>query len=315
MGSRRGRHPFRGLVLGWKLAQSDEWDALLAEGPCLEVFALRMFDRRRRRLVRLDSMSAARRSANGGDRRGPTRWVRVLEIRQWDSIVVFNREHEQAVHALARKRPSTALWTPSVTLGDPFGGVVSRQDGPGIALMTGERRYRVQCKGLDRVALVSQKIRSDGMDQITVYGAWPERLARPFSDDVHFAGHRPASEALNGAGFLVHLSRLDSFALAPIEAMVAGVPPLVAREGAGCAPIVEEVEPRLVVSSIAEAVDAVNWLRSIPSEEHSALCGRLRERGLRYVEEAATDEHVGEVRRALTDPIPSERHDDPSLTP
>lgn len=300
MASRRGWPPWKGLAHGWKLARSEDWDALLAEGPCPEVFALRMFDKRRRRLVRLDSMSAARRSARGGDRRGPLRWIRVLELRQWDSIVVFNPEHEQAVRSLAGRRTSTAFWTPAVTSGDPFGGVVSNQAGPGVALITGERRYRVKYKGLDRVAAFSRSIRDKGMDPVTVYGYWPEPIARRFSDDVLFAGHRPATEALSGAGYLVHLSRLDSFPLAPVEAMVAGVPPLVARNGAGCAPIVDDVESRLVVSSVSEAVEALQWLRSLPAADHAALCARLRERALQYVAAAATDDHAAEVRRALS---------------
>ena len=302
MAPHHGLHPFRGLVHGWRLAKATNWDALLAEGPCSEVFTLRVFDKRRRRLVRLDSMSAARRSARGGDRRGPTRWIRVLELRQWDALVVFNREHEEAVQSLAGKRPATAFWTPAVTVGDPFGRVVSRQSGPAIALITGERLYRVKYKGLDRVALLSRHIQGMGMDPVTVYGAWPEAIERRFSDTVRFEGHKPTSEALTGAGCLVHLSRLDSFPLAPIEAMVAGVPPVIARGGAGCAPIVDEVEPRLVVSTVDEAADTVRWLGSLPSGEYSGLCGRLRQRGLQYVEVAATEAHVADVRRALTSP-------------
>lgn len=300
MASRRGRRLLQGLVLGWKLARNHEWDALLAEGPCVEVFTLRWFDRSRRKLVRLDGMNAARRSARGGDRRGPIRWIAVLELRQWDTIVVLNPGHEQDVRSLARKRPSTALWTPGVTIGDPFGGVVSSQQGPGVALMVGGRKYRIKYKGLDRVAVFSRQIQDQGMDPVTVYGSWADRFVRRFSGDVRFAGHRPAAEALEGAGFLIHLSRMDAFALAPIEAMVAGVPPLVSRDGAGCAPIIEEVEPKLLVSGVPEAIESMLWLRSLPPPDYSELCIRLRERGLQYVEATEEDDHVAEVRQALT---------------
>ncbi len=288
----------RGMVAAFHQARvlslNKDWDALLAEWPCSEVVFLRLLDRQHRRLVRLDSSNSCIRI---GSHRLLGRWLRRLELRAWDGLIVLNEEAERAVRTLVSPNTDVVRWTPSITSGDPFGEIVSDQKGPVISLMHGGPRYRTHSKGIDRVAAVSNLGKHEGRGPVTVYGGWKKQQKAPFQDAVVFGGVRPSQEALRGASILLHLSRIDAFPVAIVEAMMAGVPPIVAR--AGSAVLVKNVEPRLLVEDEGSAVEAVRWILALPAYEYHELCGRLREEALRYVDSTQRPEHIAGVQWAL----------------
>jgi glycosyltransferase involved in cell wall biosynthesis len=279
----------------FRMSRSDEWDALLCEGPCVEVMMLRALDRRRRRLVRLDSTNSCIRLSSRGL---VGRWLRRLEMRQWDSVIVLNERAEEAARRIMGGRGEVVRWTPAVTSDNDFEGVVSDQKGPVVALMTGGFAYRAHYKGLDRVAAVSKVGVEEGWGPVRVFGGWSPVERRPFEGDVDFSDFVTARQALNGASILLHPSRNDAFPLAVVESMLAGVPPVVGE--AGSATLVKAVEPRLVVEDEHQAVTAVKWLRGLPETDYLSLCEELRVAALRYCRWSRTPHAAQPVLRALS---------------
>lgn len=79
--------------------------------------------------------------------------------------------------------------------------------------------------------------------------------------------------------------------------MLAGVVPVVG--GAGAAGVVRHVEPRLIVGATDDAVAAVEWVRSLPAAEYSALSQRLRAEALSYLRWASSEDAIRPVRNLL----------------
>jgi glycosyltransferase involved in cell wall biosynthesis len=300
------RHWLGAIRVAWRLAKSGDWDVLLAEGPCHEGPVLRFLDRRRRGRIVLDSHNGTVRVAPGGDLPGRKRRILAAELRTWDGFIVLTDMAEVAVRRIRGPSADVARWTPTVVGGDPFGAPVADPRGPGVAVMNGGAGYRLWYKGLDRVAEISRIGAAEGFERVTLYGQWPAEVQKPFEEDIVFAGVGEVANVLRGAGYLVHPSRADAFPVAVIEAMLAGVPPVVGT--AGSAELVAEVEPRLHAELVTDAADAVRWLRGLDAGAYGRLSHALRARALRYVEESGSDAaltgarelvaRVGDGRRA-----------------
>jgi hypothetical protein len=283
-----------------RLAWRKDWDVLLADGTCHEGPLLRFIDLRCRKRVLLDAANAVdslfESYRDGGLKGAVLRW----EARLWDAYVVLCDKDERAIRRYIGEQCEVARWTPAVTLGDPFGGAVSHQTGPPISIMHGGSDYTVWYKGLDRLAETSLRGVAEGWGPIQVFGRWPEELRRRFADSLQFGGLREPNEVLRNTSMLVHLSREEAFGLAIVEAMIAGVPPVVGDAGAGT--LVANVEPRLVARNVDEALAAVNWIRNLPSEEYRCLCWRVRNEGLRYAEMARDEAALTAIRNVLEGP-------------
>ena len=282
--------PLMALVNAWRLAHDEDWDSLFAEGPCFEGIYLRVLDRKRRPRVRLDMGSTSLRMENF-----PLweRVVRQFEMKSWSAIVVTDEEAATATRRHARRGTELIEWTPKAGWGDPFRQVVADRGGRVVAIMQGltdaspaRIEDRLLYKGLDRVAAVSRVGITEGWGPVTVYGDWPDAVQRRFTGALTFAGHGTADEMLRGGSVLVHTCRQDGFGLAVLDAMIAGVPPVVSR--AGSAKLVAAVEPRLVVGQTPdeeEAVETVRWVRSLDDDAYDRLAGDLRSEALRYLRE------------------------------
>ncbi|MHB1713137.1 MAG: glycosyltransferase [Acidimicrobiales bacterium] len=276
------------LRSAWCLARSDAWDSLFSEGPCFEGMFLRAFDRARRARVRLDMGSTALRIA---EYPAWERVVRRVEMRSWSAIVVTDSEAAAAMRRYAGPDTELIEWTPKAGWGDPFGEVVAERTGRVVSIMQGlvgatasRVESRLRHKGLDRVAGVSRVGSTEGWGPITLYGEWPDFVHERYAGSLHFAGKGNADDMLRGTSVLVHTCRQDGFGLAVLDAMVAGVPPVVSR--AGAAKLVAAVEPRLVVEHDPdehEAVEAVRWVRGLDDAAYRRLGSELRAEALRYL--------------------------------
>jgi glycosyltransferase involved in cell wall biosynthesis len=291
------RHYLGSIQLARRVVRRDDWDVLFTDGPWHEGAVVALLDRRRRRRVMLDSTNGTVDLIRGG-KGHLSRMLQRWELRHWNGFVAVSSRGETAIRSLTSGRADIARWTPTLLLGDPFGAVVARQDGPGVAIMHGdEGPGRVRYKGLDRVAEASRIERESGGEKITVYGRWRQAVKQQFENDVIFAGLGPPGQFLRGACYSLQPSRNEGFCVAVPEAMVAGVPPIVGELGA--AYLVAQVEERLVIEDGQQAAAAISWLRRLPPEDYRSLCARLRRAGLEYLERSQSDDALHETRRVL----------------
>jgi glycosyltransferase involved in cell wall biosynthesis len=238
----------------------------------------------------MDSLFESRHS------RGVKSLILRWEASTWDAYIVLNDKSELAVRHHVGEGTETGRWTPSSPLGDPFGQVVSRQSGPVLSILHGDGDS-IWSKGLDRIAAASRRLIESGSQPVSVYGIWPSEIKSRYESELEFAGLGQPTKFLRGASLLLHLSRSDAFGLAVIEAMTAGVPPVVAD--AGSAKVVANVEAKLVVSDVDQAVAVARWIKGMTGDEYAELSARIRTEALSYIQQSTSGKALDEIRRVL----------------
>lgn len=219
----------------------------------------------------------------------------------WSGFVTQSLSMERQLQLVTGRDLNFARWLPPVTDPPNLAQLAGAQSGPVVAVMTGGPDWRVRYKGLDRVALISRYLRKP----VRVCGTWESTVVGMYEMSVDFIGASPPAEALDGALCLLHPARRDSFPLVIIEAMLAGVPPVVS--GAGNEWLVSAVEPRLVVTHWSEALACIDWLRSMPAEQYLELGGRLRAQAGIYSDYTATPQAIDGVRGLLSRVVSADR--------
>lgn len=195
-----------------------------------------------------------------------------------------------------------ALFFPNRSTYDVFvaDGILFIGNGPG--------EWRGWYKGLD-LLLPAVARAAAALDELhlVVIGRWEmpyrERLLASCPEAgplVRFVGPtEDLSPHLAGATLYVHLGRGEAFGVSILEAMCAGVPPLVS-EWTGAREAVEAVDRRLVVPLDARrASEQIRWYFGLPPAERRALSARSREVGATYTEERGQTAFVTEFRRML----------------
>lgn len=165
-------------------------------------------------------------------------------------------------------------------------------------------QWRAYYKGLDLViaAAAAARAQAPGL-RLEVVGHQTDEVLRACAPPagggpwLRFAGPcADVAPALARAAMYVHLSRGDAGPLTVLEAMSAGVPPLVS-EWTGLRGAVAEVDPRLVVPLDAGvAAERIRWYLQLPMEQKAALSLRCRQVAARYPEADA----VSAFRLALS---------------
>lgn len=104
-----------------------------------------------------------------------------------------------------------------------------------------------------------------------------------------YVEHERLNEVFEDASLYVHPARYDPFPIAPIEAMLAGLPAVVTTR-TGTAPYVSDVEGRLVAEPRPERLaDAATWyFRQDPGDKRD-LSERLRKQARTFDEPTRTD--------------------------
>lgn len=172
--------------------------------------------------------------------------------------------------------------------------------------------FRLHYKGLDLMLdAVGIAATRDPAIVFEIVGAWsPETIADlmktvtpAMQGRIVFRGVvSDIGSALSGAALYLHCSRGDAFPISTIEAMTAGVVPIVS-EWTGTRELASDVSPDLVVRLEAAAIaDRINWYFDLEPEERRRLSDASRRAAARYTEPAAV-EHYRATFAAMCDDL------------
>ncbi len=122
----------------------------------------------------------------------------------------------------------------------------------------------VATKGIDRTLAAFALVRANFHDAtLDLIGGGSVPPGSPM-EGVTAHGIVPSPEPLLAhASVLLHLARKETYGLAPLEAMLQGVVPVVSPT-CGIAPLVAQVDARLVVDDVSAAAATVRWLWEDP---------------------------------------------------
>jgi glycosyltransferase involved in cell wall biosynthesis len=150
----------------------------------------------------------------------------------------------------------------------------------------GEAGFRTYYKGLDILhqahALALQQLPSL---ECTIAGRWnpttQKQLGAEFpalNGRVHWIGHQSdLAPVLGTHGLYIHCARGEAWGLTILEAMFAGIPPIVS-EWTGAKEAVYKIDPRLVVPLDPQVIaERVLWYFGLSLQERAALGQRARE--------------------------------------
>jgi glycosyltransferase involved in cell wall biosynthesis len=115
------------------------------------------------------------------------------------------------------------------------------------------------------------------------------------------------TEVFEAASLCVHPARYEAWGVAPIEAMLAGVP-TIATTRTGMASQLESVDERLVVSPDEEQIaKRITWYFTRPSRERGLLSDRLRANARQFDMESCTMAFAEAFEEVITEIQQSER--------
>jgi glycosyltransferase involved in cell wall biosynthesis len=163
---------------------------------------------------------------------------------------------------------------------------------------SGPGEFRLDYKGLDlMVEAVLIAIESDPEIEFDILGEWDPELVNELTsklpprsrDRIHFRGKvDQIAEWFGRASLCLHTARGDAFPTSTVEAMSAGVVPLVS-EWTGTRQIVSEISDRLIAPlDVAEIAERISWYFGLDRETREQLSARSRAAASPYTEEAAT---------------------------
>lgn len=173
----------------------------------------------------------------------------------------------------------------------------------------GPSGFRVFYKGLDlMVEAFARARKSLPALHWSIAGEWDSHVRQAMearcgipAGSLSWLGSTPRlREILASHALYFHCARGDAWPNSVMEAMVAGVPPLVS-EWTGVRDLVAQVDGRLVVPLDPDAIaERIAWYFSLPPSERTSLGERAREliRG-QYTESRATEVFRATVRRLL----------------
>ena len=188
---------------------------------------------------------------------------------------------------------------------EALGGVEPALSAPVAVTVGRPARY----KGVDLLVAAWPAVRErhPGAELHVVGGGHPDRYAE--TSGVRVRGYvDELAEAFGPAALYVQPSRTDAFPVSVLEAMRAGLPPLV-TDRTGTRSEARRIDPSLVVEPTPEALArgvSAYFDRSIA--ERRALSDRARERGATFDSDSRTAAFASALSRVLEDIYPSGAH-------
>ncbi|MBA2347915.1 MAG: glycosyltransferase family 4 protein [Solirubrobacterales bacterium] len=166
---------------------------------------------------------------------------------------------------------------------------------------SGPAEFRMHYKGLDlMVQAFALAAKADPALEFHVVGDWGADIVRRCTAGLCDAAtaritfHGPSmavDEWYRASSIYLHAARGDAFPLASIEAMHAGLIPIVS-EWTGTREIVRQLDPRLVAPLEPSAIaERILWVAGLDSKEKRELSRRGRELIAPYTAEAADDHY------------------------
>jgi glycosyltransferase involved in cell wall biosynthesis len=180
-----------------------------------------------------------------------------------------------------------------------------------IFISSGPSGWRTWYKGLDMMIEAFHKARQTKPNlQFYIVGKWheeeKERLLAVCDAEsrkgVHFVGETNDIEKYLAMGSLyLHCSRGDAFPTAVMEAMAAGLVPIVS-EWTGTKEVVEQADPQLVIPlDMQLTAEKILWYFNLPPEEKKRLSDKGRQVVANYTEDKAIEYYRKTFNRMLED--------------
>jgi glycosyltransferase involved in cell wall biosynthesis len=178
----------------------------------------------------------------------------------------------------------------------------------------GPAEFRMHYKGLDlMIDAFSIAAESDPRIEFDIIGEWDDEtvnalLARTppaVHPRIHFCGGiggvAEYAECLRRAALYLHCARGDAFPGATIEAMNAGLVPLVS-EWTGTRQIVGQVSDRLIAPlDAAEIAERISWYFGLDADDRGELSRRSRIAAAPYNQQAATAHYTATFDKICED--------------
>jgi glycosyltransferase involved in cell wall biosynthesis len=246
-------------------------------------------------------------------------WVERLHLwalRRYDAVIC---EGEMAVDLVQRLLPESRPPLYEAFIGLPVERVRSlaavrpHLDGKKIVCIAGgPGEFRMHYKGIDlMIDAVAEAIDQDPTIEFDIVGRWDDvvmeaclaRLPANARSRIRFQGEsRDISNWLQPASLYLQCTRGDATPTAVLEAMTAGMVPIVS-EWTGARQVVGEVDSRLIVPLQAEELASrILWYFALDSDERLRLSQRCREAVANCTEEAAVL-HFQETFSAICDDL------------
>jgi glycosyltransferase involved in cell wall biosynthesis len=223
--------------------------------------------------------------------------LRRLACRYVDGVIANSELSAQSMRRLAPELPIRVVEPyiqPSVY--DRLQSVEPSLDDP-TAVFVGKAREH---KGLDLLVEAWPEVRRRipgatleliGRDHTTAHGRVEGVTVRGYVDQL--------DEVFEAASLYVQPARYEPWGVAPVEAMLAGVPPIV-TDRTGIASLVARIDERLVVSPTPdELAETVTWYFDLQDELKRRFSARARELARPYDERTQTRAFVEEFGRLL----------------
>jgi glycosyltransferase involved in cell wall biosynthesis len=231
--------------------------------------------------------------------------LHVWALRRYDALLCEGAMASELVHRLV---PESCPPTYETFIGPPaeraeyLVGLKPALDGRKIlCIASGPGDFRMHYKGLDlMIEAIAGAVQHEPVIEFNILGAWDadivdaclSRIPEEARRHVHFRGQvSDLAEWLEDASLYLQCTRGDAFPTATLEAMTAGLVPMVS-EWTGTRQIVREIDERLIVPLDASEIAArIRWYFGLGRDERLRLSRRSREAVAGYTQEAAVEHY------------------------
>jgi glycosyltransferase involved in cell wall biosynthesis len=232
----------------------------------------------------------------------PVERLHLWALRHYDALICEGGMTVELVHqVLGDQHPAvyeTFIGTPAECIED-LSEVRPNLNGRRIVFVgSGPGEFRAHYKGLDlMIEAVSIAAESDPGIEFDIVGEWDPEIVDDLTAmipsevgvRIHFVG--PVDEItdwLRRASLYLHCSRGDAFPTATLEAMSAGLVPLVSKS-TGTRQVVSNISDYLIAPlDSAEIAERISWYFGLDAEVREQLSQASRLEAKPYTEDAAT---------------------------